>query len=44
MIINGSKGEAENWTYVGGNGVSTINYMLTNEKAIEEVEMMKDIE
>lgn len=42
MIINGSKGEAENWTYVGGNGVSTINYMLTNEKAIEEVEMIKE--
>lgn len=38
MIINGSKGEEGDWTYIGGNSFSIIDYAITNEKTIEKVE------
>lgn len=39
MIVNGSLGEEGDWThtYVDGGGASVIDYVITNEKAWEEV-------
>lgn len=40
-IINGSKGEEGEWTYVGENGESVIDYIITNQEAVEEIESLK---
>lgn len=41
IILNGSYKEGE-WTYTGEIGISVIDYVVRNEKAIEEVEKMKE--
>lgn len=40
-ILNGSKGEEREWTYIGENGVSVIDYVIGNQEAVEEIEKMK---
>lgn len=40
-ILNGSKGEEGEWTYIGENGVSVIDYVIGNQEAVEEIEKMK---
>lgn len=40
MILNGSYGKEGEWTYIGEQGASVIDYVITNDKAIEEVKMV----
>lgn len=37
MILNGSYGREGEWTYIGEIGLSVIDYVISNEKAMEEV-------
>lgn len=37
VVQNGCFGRETGWTYIGERGASVIDYVLTNEKAIEEV-------
>lgn len=40
-ILNGSKGENGEWTYVGENGASVFDYIICNQEAMEEIERLK---
>lgn len=41
IILNRSKGENGEWTYVGENGASVIDYVICNQEAMEEIERLK---
>lgn len=38
--FNSSYGKEEEWTYIGEQGASVIDYIITNDKAIKEVKMV----
>jgi len=42
MILNGSFDREGEWTYIGEQGSSVIDYMVTNEKAIEEIKTVEE--
>jgi len=42
MILNGSFDKEGEWTYIGEQGLSVIDYVVTNDKAIEEVKKVKE--
>lgn len=42
MILNGSFEKEGGWTYIGELGTSVIDYVVSNEKAIEEVKKVKE--
>ncbi|XP_020298200.1 vicilin-like seed storage protein At2g18540 [Pseudomyrmex gracilis] len=42
MILNGSNRKQGEWKYIGEQGASVIDYVVTNEKAIEEVRKVEE--
>lgn len=42
MILNDSYGRIREWTYITKTDISEVDYMVTNEKAIEEVIKVKE--
>lgn len=40
MILNGSDKEEGGWTYIGEKRASVIDYVVTNNRAAEEIEKM----
>ncbi|XP_039304823.1 golgin subfamily A member 6-like protein 22 [Solenopsis invicta] len=41
-ILNGSFDEEGGWTYIGGSGMSVIDYIIGNDRAAGEVKSMKE--
>lgn len=41
VILNGSKGEEGEWTYIEENGTSVIDYIIRDQEATEKVESLK---
>ena len=42
MILNGSFEKEGGWTYIGELGTSVIDYVVSNEKAFEEVKKVEE--
>lgn len=42
MILNGSGEEEGSWTYIGERGALVIDYVVTNDKATEEIERVEE--
>ena len=42
MIMNGKGEEEGGWTYIGERGTSVIDYVVTNEKAAQELKTVKE--
>jgi len=42
MILNGSFNKEGEWTYIGEQGSSVIDYVITNEKGIEEIKIVEE--
>lgn len=42
MILNGNYKKEGNWTYIGKTGSSVIDYIVGNEKAIEEIKRVEE--
>lgn len=41
VIVNGSKGESGEYTYVGERGSTVIDYVIANQDVMQEIEEMK---
>lgn len=42
MIMNGSREKQRGWMYVGGTGISLIDYIIVNENARKEILKIKE--
>lgn len=42
MIMNGKGEEEGGWTYIGERGTSVIDYVVANEKAVQEIKTVKE--